>query len=158
MDLFLCILCRGGVSVVYLVGGSISPPAHIRMYLLRAPAAAVSSMALMLAAAVCGGVTEGSACAQIVQQSSQVWVDAPSHVKKFVFRVRVREWIPFSKVTLEWEDDDLVLDNMYDAQPVDGYDGGGTMTVELGPAPSERNQFLMMGTDTNNFHPKITCE
>ena len=128
------------------------------MYLLRAPAAAVSSMALMLAAAVCGGVTEGSACAQIVQQSSQVWVDAPSHVKKFVFRVRVREWIPFSKVTLEWEDDDLVLENMYDAQPVDGYDGGGTMTVELGPAPSERNQFLMMGTGTNNFHPKITCE
>ena len=119
-------------------------------------------MALALAAALCGQtMREGKACAEIVSKDSSAWVDGrggTSGVKHFVFRVHVAEWVPNAQVTLDWGNADVLLENIYDAQPVEGYDGTGPVTVELGANPSEPNQFLMMGTGTNNFHPKITCE
>ena len=119
-------------------------------------------MALALAAALCGQtMREGKACAEIVSKDSSAWVDGrggTSGVKHFVFRVHVAEWVPNAQVTLDWGNADVLLENIYDAQPIEGYDGTGPVTVELGANPSEPNQFLMMGTGTNNFHPKITCE
>ena len=115
-----------------------------------------------LAAALCAQTgTEGKACAEIVTKDSSVWVDerrGTSGVKRFVFRVHVVEWVPSAQVTLDWGTADVELENIYDAQPVEGYDGSGPVTVELGANPSEVDQFLMMGTGTNSFHPKITCE
>ena len=115
-------------------------------------------VALILAAALCGAVREGKECAEIDQSSSSVWVEARSHSKRFVFRVKVKEWVPFAQVSLDWGNADMQLENIYDAQPIDGYDGGSAVTVELGANPSEKGQFLMMGTGTNSFHPKITCK
>ena len=119
-------------------------------------------MLLALAAALCGQtVREGKACAEIVTKESSVWVDerrGTSGVKRFVFRVRVVKWVPNAQVTLDFGTADVALENIYDAQPVDGYEGSGPVTVELGANPSEVDQFLMMGTGTNSFHPKITCE
>ena len=119
-------------------------------------------MLLALAAALSGQtVREGKACAEIVTKDSSVWVDerrGTSGVKRFVFRVHVVEWVPNAQVTLDWGSADMELENIYDAQPVEGYDGSGPVTVELGANPSEVDQFLMMGTGTNSFHPKITCQ
>ena len=120
------------------------------------------AMALVLAAALCGQTArEGKACAEIQQKDSSAWVDGrggTSGVKRFVFRVHVVEWVTGAQVTLDWGNADVQLENIYDAQPIEGYDGSGPVTVELGANPSEANQFLMMGTGTNSFHPKITCE
>ena len=119
-------------------------------------------MALVLAAALCGQTArEGKAWAEIQQKDSSAWVDGrggTSGVKRFVFRVHVVEWVTGAQVTLDWGNADVQLENIYDAQPIEGYDGSGPVTVELGANPSEANQFLMMGTGTNSFHPKITCE
>jgi hypothetical protein len=122
-------------------------------------------MVLALAAALCGQtVREGKACAEIVTKDSSVWVDerrgtsGVSGVKRFVFRVHVVKWVPNAQVTLDFGTADVELESIFDAQPVDGYEGSGPVTVELGANPSEVDQFLMMGTGTNSFHPKITCE
>ena len=122
-------------------------------------------MVLALAAALCGQtVREGKACAEIVTKDSSVWVDerrgtsGVSGVKRFVFRVHVVKWVPNAQVTLDFGTADVELESIFDAQPVDGYEGSGPVTVELGANPSEVDQFLMIGTGTNSFHPKITCE
>lgn len=121
-------------------------------------------MVLALATALCSAAMNGNACAQIISERSSVWIDkgvdkggSLTRVKRFVFRVHMREWVPNAQVTLDWGDADLQLENIYDAQPIDGYDGSGPVTLELGANPSEPGQFLMMGTGTNSFHPKITC-
>jgi len=80
------------------------------------------------------GVVRNVPCAQIDKGASSVWVDAIHHTKNFVFRVRVRDWQPFSTVTLDWGNEDIELENMYDARPTDDYGGSGPLIVELGPA------------------------
>lgn len=104
------------------------------------------------------GVVEARPCARIDKGASSVWFDALNEQKKFVFRVHVLDWQPFSTITLDWGNDEVSLENMYDARPTDDYGGSGPLSVELGPAPSEMNTFLMMGSGTNNLNPEITCE
>ena len=101
----------------------------------------------------------GGSCAWIDKGASSAWVDSEHQQKKFVFRVHVRHWEPFARISMTFPNEEIELENMYDARPADdAMNGDGTFVVELGPTPSERNTFLMMGSGTNNFHPQITCE
>ena len=116
-------------------------------------------MALALVTSLCGMVTHGSDCAEIDTHTSSAWIDNDLEMgmKKFVFRVRVKKWVPYGKVSLEWTDD-VQYEQIIDAQPSDGFSGNGALTVELDPNPSERGSFLVMGRGTNSYHPTVECE
>ena len=92
-----------------------------------------------------------SACATIDLAQSSAW----EHLDDMLFSIRfgVTDWVPGRKIIIEWTDDEVEVDHIYEAEMIGGFHHKGKVKVQLGE--NLATEFTILGHGTLNIKPTI---
>ncbi|KAL1525935.1 hypothetical protein AB1Y20_020761 [Prymnesium parvum] len=94
-----------------------------------------------------------SGCATVDAEQSSSWKDSATNEDRFSLRLILLKWEEALEVTLTWGTD-VQIDEIFEAEPISGGDGGRTVTLRPSSLTSE---VVVAGRGTLSKDPQIMC-